>query len=116
MFSHPHHPRQVSAPGEETCPHCGVVDKPTLLPGSGPQACKAVCSHCGRFLRWISVLAPSERMARKVKARLKAMQERPPSAAQLACLKALGDKGAAPQTMAEASERVESLKRKSVTR
>ena len=96
--------------GAETCPRCGAIDRPTLLPGTGPHACKAVCSHCNRFIRWISVLAPSERVAHRMKARLEAMQHRPPSAAQLEYLKALGDQLGAPESMAEASERIEALK------
>lgn len=93
----------------EPCPRCGATCRPTLLPGSGPHGCKAVCSSCGRFLRWISLLAPSERLARKMKARLAAMSKYPPSAAQLEYLKALGDKLAAPANMAEASERIDAL-------
>ena len=63
-------------------------------------------------MRWISVLAPSERLARKVKSRLKAMQARPPSEARLSFLRELGDQLATPQNMAEASERIETLKMK----
>jgi hypothetical protein len=103
---------QPPASGTEACRHCGVVDKPTLMAGSGPHAIKAVCAHCGRFMRWISMLAPQERMARKMHHRLKAMQARPPSAAQLAYLRTLGHTQEAPQTMAEASERIEALKMK----
>jgi hypothetical protein len=62
-------------------------------------------------MRWISMLAPQERMARKMQHRLKAMQKHPPSAAQLAYLRALGDTLAAPENMAAASERIETLKR-----
>jgi hypothetical protein len=79
------------------------------MPGTGPHACKALCSHCGSFLRWISLLAPSERVARKVKARLEAMRKHPPTQTQLAYLKALGDKLATPADMAEASERIDAL-------
>jgi len=103
-------PIQDPAPGTQTCPHCGAVDKPTLSPGSGPHAIRASCSHCGRFMRWISVLAPSERMAHRVRSRLAAMQKHPPSAAQLRFLRELGDKLAAPETMAAASQRIEELK------
>ena len=45
-----------------------------------------------------------------MKARLEAMRKYPASEAQLDYLKALGDKLSAPQTMAEASERIEGLK------
>ena len=96
----------------EPCPRCGAIDVPTLSAGTGPHACKASCAHCGRFLRWISLLAPSERMAHRLKARLAAMQKHPASAAQLALLLALGDTQAVPKTMAEASQRIEQLKAK----
>src|SRR4051812_33231284 len=94
----------------ETCPRCGKVDTPTLVAGTGPHAAKAICAHCGRFIRWISLLAPSERTMRKAKARLASMRKHPPSVMQLEYLKALGDQGPAPGTMAEASERIETLK------
>lgn len=94
----------------ETCPRCGTIDKPTLTAGTGSHAIRASCGSCGRFLRWVSVLAPSERMARKAKERLKAMQQHAPSAAQLAFLQALGDTLSTPQSMAEASLRIEQLK------
>jgi hypothetical protein len=61
-------------PDPVACPRCGVVDRPLLSPGTGPHACKATCAHCGRFLRWISLLAPAERMAHRLKARMEAMQ------------------------------------------
>jgi hypothetical protein len=97
-------------PQEESCPRCGVVDRPTLSPGSGPHAVKASCGHCGRFLRWVSLLAPSERVARKMQGRLRAMQKHPPTQRQLEYLKALGDRLGAPESMAEASERIATLK------
>ena len=105
------HKQHENPPDPEAalCPRCGISDRPTLSPGSGPHACKASCAHCGRFLRWISLLAPAERMAHRLKARLKAMQQHPPSAAQLDFLQALGDRLSAPETMAEASERIEVL-------
>jgi len=55
-------------------------------------------------------------LAKHTKARWQAMRAHLPSAAQLACLKALGDTATVPETMAEASERIDSLKRKSVAR
>ena len=71
------------------CRYCGVIDRPLLTSGTGPHRCKATCAHCGRHLRWVSLLAPAERLARRMKARLEAMQKHPPSAAQLDYLKAL---------------------------
>jgi hypothetical protein len=48
-----------------------------------------------------------------MKARLAAMQQHPPSAAQLEYLRKLGDRAVAPpQTMGEASQRIEELKMK----
>jgi hypothetical protein len=47
-----------------------------------------------------------------MQARLEAMQKRPPSAAQLDYLAALGDRLGAPESMAEASERIEQLRQK----
>ena len=46
-----------------------------------------------------------------MKARLKAMQQHPPSEGQLLYLKALGFEGPVPSTMAEASQHIEQLKR-----
>ena len=97
-------------PEAAICPRCAVVDRPLLSPGTGPHSCKATCAHCGRFLKWISLLAPSERMARRLAAQRKAMQQRPASPAQLAFLMALGDTQAAPEDMAAASTRIEELK------
>ena len=94
------------SPEETPCPRCGAIDQPILSAGTGPHACKASCASCGRFLRWISLLAPSERMAHRLKARLAAMATYPPSAAQLSFLQALGFEGPAPATMAEASARL----------
>ena len=94
----------------EICPRCGVIDRPTLSPGTGPHAIRASCAHCGRFIRWVSVLSPTERVLHRAKMRLQAMQHRPPSQAQLNFLQTLGDKLAAPGTMAEASQRIERLK------
>jgi hypothetical protein len=106
-FALPEHP-----PGAEACPHCGTIDRPLLTPGSGPHAVRASCQHCGHFLRWISLIAPAERLARKMQRRMAAMAQHPPSAAQLAYLKILGDTLAAPADMAEASARIEALKPK----
>ena len=57
----------------------------------------------------MSVLAPAERLARQAKAKLEAMAQKPPSAAQLEYLKALGDTLKALADMAEASARIEQL-------
>jgi len=94
----------------QICKACGVVDVPLLSPGTGPHTVRASCPSCGAFIRWLSLLAPSERVARQLKARLEAMQKKAPSAAQLSYLQALGDAQAAPANMREASERIEALK------
>ena len=113
MLAQDHHPRQVPEPGAEACPRCGAIDVPLLSPGTGPHACQASCQHCGRHLRWVSLLAPAERQARRMQGRMQAMQKLPPSEAQLAYLKALGEKAAAaPENMGEASARIEELKRR----
>jgi hypothetical protein len=52
-------------------------------------------------------------MARKMKARLEAMQQYPPTEKQLEYLRALGDSLEAPKSMAEASERIDVLRTKS---
>jgi phage FluMu protein Com len=108
----PEKPHPTQAHTAQSCPRCGVIDVPTLSPGTPPHACKASCAHCGKFLRWVSVLAPAERMARRMKERLRAMQQRPPSAAQLDYLRALGDTQAAPTDMAEASQRINQIRTK----
>jgi hypothetical protein len=35
------------------CGHCGAVAPPRIEPGTGPHHAKAVCGHCGRFLKWM---------------------------------------------------------------
>jgi hypothetical protein len=97
-------------PMAEPCRYCGAIDRPLLSPGTGPHACKASGQHCGRFWRWVSLLSPSERVAHRNVARLKAMAQKPPSQAQLEYLRQLGDKLGAPETMAEASERIDQLR------
>ena len=106
------------APGEasttrastaEACPRCGTVDVPLLSPGTGPHAYQASCQHCFRHLRWVSLLAPAERQARRIKGRMQAMAKRPATAPQLAYLRALGYEGPAPGTMAEASALIDEV-------
>ena len=118
MIPQPHLPKQANTtpnttpdPHVETCRFCGVVDRPLLSPGVGPHKCQVSCQHCGRFWRWLSLQAPSERQARRLQARLKAMQKLPPSAQQLAYLLALGDTQAPPQTMTAASARIDEMVR-----
>jgi hypothetical protein len=96
-------------PSPETCPKCGVVDTPQLGPGAGPHVARWLCRHCGTFLRWASRFPSSEHTARREAARLQAMAQRPPSPRQLAYLRALGDDGAPPANMREASGRIDAL-------
>ena len=35
------------------CPACGACAVPTLGPGTGPHAARALCPQCGRFLQWL---------------------------------------------------------------
>lgn len=103
--------RVQNTPPELACLHCGAIDAPTVGPGSGPHAAAALCRHCGRFLQWLSQYPPAERQARRQQARLQATAQKPPSRAQLTFLQALGDDGPLPATMAEASQRIDTLKR-----
>ena len=108
------HPNSLSAPSQPVplaCPQCGVIDTPVIGPGNGPHAFRGLCSHCGHFLQWLSQYPPAERQARRQQARLQAMAGKPPSQLQLAYLTALGDAGPPPANMAQASERIETLKR-----
>jgi hypothetical protein len=99
-------------PRAEVCKHCGVLAVPTLSKGTPPHAIKASCPACGKFLKWISTLAPAERMARKMKYKLAAMQRQAPTEMQLSFLQALGDRLSPPTNKTEASARIEALKSK----
>ena len=35
------------------CPHCGLIDVPLLGPGAGKHVARALCSGCGRYLKWL---------------------------------------------------------------
>ena len=35
------------------CPHCGGMDVPVLGPGAGKHVARALCSGCGRYLKWL---------------------------------------------------------------
>jgi len=100
-------PTVNSAADPLACPRCGVIDTPTLGPGNGPHAFRALCRCCGAFLRWLSTRSPAERQARRRQARQEAMTTRPPSARQLDYLAALGDDAPPPASMLEASQRIE---------
>lgn len=41
--------------GNETivCPKCGVVDAPRIEDGAGPHVRKAVCTGCGKMIKWL---------------------------------------------------------------
>lgn len=104
------HSPQRAAP--VTCHQCGTIDTPALGPGAGPHFAIARCQYCGAFLGWLSQYSSAEREARRQQASLVAMAQKPPSAAQLAYLAALGDDpGTLPATMAEASARIDVLRK-----
>ena len=109
-------PTVHSAADPLACPRCGAIDTPTLGPGQGPHAFRALCRHCGAFLKWLSTRSPADRQARREQARQAAMAQRPPSQAQLAYLQALRDDGPVPASMAEASTRIDALVRGEVQR
>lgn len=96
---------------EVACRSCGVIGPPVVTPGTGPHYARLNCGSCGTFLRWLSRYSPAERIAHRQQALRQAMAQRPPSVPQLAYLKALGDTGPVPATMAEASARIEALRR-----
>jgi hypothetical protein len=35
------------------CGHCGALDVPLIGPGTSVHVARALCSGCGRFLRWL---------------------------------------------------------------
>jgi hypothetical protein len=69
------------------------------------------CQHCQCFLRWVSQYADAERLARRQQWQRDAMATKPPTAPQLSYLKALGDTGPPPANRAEASARIDALRR-----
>jgi hypothetical protein len=112
-LAHPneHFPHETSSLLPELlCRQCGVLDTPALGPGHGPHAARALCRHCGRFLQWLSRKSPEARR----RARQQALAARPPSAAQLAYLVALGDTTPGPASMWAASQRIDALLQKGV--
>ena len=93
------------------CPRCSAIDQPVIGPGRGQYSASARCQHCQAFIKWLSQYSPAERATRRQLARRQVMTGKPPSQLQVACLQALGDSGPPPATMAEASERMDDLKR-----
>jgi len=101
-------PQAASIPAHSqalTCRRCGCIATPLVQPGSGPHWHAAACQHCGGFMQWLSQYPPAEREARRAVARNNA----PPTAPQVAYLRALGDAGPAPVTRRDASERIGAL-------
>jgi hypothetical protein len=92
------------------CSACGTRDQPRLVAGSGPHYAAARCAHCDRFVRWISRHSPEEQAHRRAQGRLQAMASTPPTAPQLAYLRALHDPQPPPATAAEASARIDQLR------
>jgi hypothetical protein len=104
-------PDLLTSPVSADCHRCGVIDTPKLGPGSGPHVARALCAHCGAFLAWLSRFPLSGRQARRQQARQAAMAIKAPSPAQLDYLQALRDSSPPPTSMAEASQRIDALKR-----
>src|SRR5262249_49148837 len=96
---------------QQPCPRCGAVDQPLIGPGKGPHHASALCAHCDAHLRWPSARSPEEQATRRQLAMQQAMAQKLPSPRQLAYLVDLGDDGPPPATMAEASQRIEALRR-----
>jgi hypothetical protein len=94
------------------CTRCGAIDVPRLITALPPHAFRADCAHCGRFLKFVSQYTPEEQAARREDARRQAMRQKAPTAAQLAYLLALGDTQAPPHSIAEASQRIQTLLQK----
>jgi len=92
------------------CKKCGSLTTPLVTSATGPHAYRADCGDCGRFIQFVSRYTPEERAARQEAARHAAMSSKPPTVQQLSYLIALGDKQPAPQSMAEASERISALR------
>lgn len=105
-------PAPNTPPDELTCTACGVMAPPILADAAWPHWRKAACAGCGRFLKFVSKYTPEEREERRQQFRAEAMAHKPPSQAQLHWLQALGHTGAAPATMADASQRIDALVRK----
>jgi hypothetical protein len=99
-------------PEEITCTTCGTIGLAAISEAPWPHWRKLSCASCGAFARWLSKYTPAEREARRQQFREATMATKPPSAAQLDWLKALGDTGPPPLTMAEASARIDALVRK----
>ena len=93
------------------CLRCGAIDQPVIGPGRGQYSASARCQHCQAFIKWLSQYSPAERATRRQLARRQVMTGKPPSQLQVAYLQALEDSGPPPATMAEASERMDDLKR-----
>jgi hypothetical protein len=42
------------------CPRCGTPGPHRVGPGAGPHAARLVCGACGRWLRWLPRLRPTQ--------------------------------------------------------
>jgi hypothetical protein len=102
---------QIALATERPCPRCGCLDVPSLGPGSGQHYARLRCRHCDCWLQWLSRHPAEERCARREQARLQAMAQKPPSEGQLGYLEGLGYSGPRPASMAEASERIDALRK-----
>ncbi len=103
------------------CRRCGAITLPLVTPGTGPYTYKTNYPYYGDFMKSLSKFTPEEQAARREAARREAarreaarrevMAQRPPSPPQLAYLKSLGDTAPAPANMAEASLRIDTLRK-----
>jgi hypothetical protein len=92
------------------CRYCGGVARPVVQAGSGPHHASAHCRFCARFVRWLPKPRPeAEASARRDQYRQEAMRGQPPSPAQLRYLRTLSRQEVLPGTMAEASQRIDTL-------
>jgi hypothetical protein len=111
MSQQPPESQNLQAAEPLVCRRCGAITTPRVTPGHGPHALKANCPDCGAFMQWLSKYTPEERARRQALARLEAMAKLAPTELQLQYLKALGDQGPSPANRAEASQRIDQLKR-----
>lgn len=78
-----------------------------VSPGTGPHYAKALCAHCGAFLRWVSRYSHEEQIHRREQFRRSAMGKLLPTPRQLAHLAILGYAGEMPADRRAASDLID---------